>query len=217
MRSRFQGLRVIPVSGEWQTPIQPYSGSVVLPSTMAPCSRRRATAGASAAAAGAALVVSEPLRDGRPLTSILSLTVAGRPSSRPCGSPLAQRACERARRQRAVAVDRDESVDLRLETLDARERVLHDFDRRQFAPAVEPQQVAAAQLRDFGGHETRACGSGPGGGRQCAILEPSISNTSSASSGPSPCPPPPPFPPPRSRFTLETRINFYIKTIAVEK
>ena len=45
VRSVFQGLRVMPVSGEWQAPIQPNSGSVVLPRMTAPPSRSRATAG----------------------------------------------------------------------------------------------------------------------------------------------------------------------------
>ena len=43
----FQGLRVMPVSGLSVTPFQPNSGVVVLPSSTAPCSRSRATAGAS--------------------------------------------------------------------------------------------------------------------------------------------------------------------------
>ena len=43
----FQGLRVMPVSGESVTPFQPNSGVVVRPSSTAPCSRSRATAGLS--------------------------------------------------------------------------------------------------------------------------------------------------------------------------
>src|ERR1043166_7488425 len=46
VRSSFHGLRVMPVSGLWHTPIQPNSGRVVLPRKTAPCSRRRAPAGA---------------------------------------------------------------------------------------------------------------------------------------------------------------------------
>ncbi len=45
----FQGLRVMPVSGLSVTPFQPNSGVVVLPSSTAPCSRRRAVEGASSA------------------------------------------------------------------------------------------------------------------------------------------------------------------------
>jgi hypothetical protein len=59
VRSRCHGLRVTPVSGEWQTPIQPHSGSVVLPRKIAPAARRCATAGASAGA-GVSDVVPEP-------------------------------------------------------------------------------------------------------------------------------------------------------------
>jgi hypothetical protein len=43
----FQGLRVMPVRGLSVTPFQPNSGVVVRPSSTAPCSRSRATAGAS--------------------------------------------------------------------------------------------------------------------------------------------------------------------------
>jgi len=64
-----------------------------LPRKIAPAARRCATAGASATA-GLSGVVHEPLRDGTPATSMLSLMVAGRPSSAPAGSPFAQRASE---------------------------------------------------------------------------------------------------------------------------
>src|SRR5882724_13614994 len=65
VRSSFHGLRVMPVSGEWQAPIQPNSGSVVLPRITAPLSRKRATAGASSLI-GAPLLVIDPRRDGKP-------------------------------------------------------------------------------------------------------------------------------------------------------
>mgnify|MGYP006921041939 CR=1 FL=1 len=48
--ARFQGLRVMPVSGELVSPLQPNSGVVVLPSSTAPASRSLAVTGASAAA-----------------------------------------------------------------------------------------------------------------------------------------------------------------------
>src|ERR1700727_1238232 len=43
----FQGLWVLAVSGDSETPFQPNSEVVVLPSTMAPSSTRRVTIGAS--------------------------------------------------------------------------------------------------------------------------------------------------------------------------
>ncbi len=85
----------MPVSGLWQTPIQPCSGMQVLPRMTAPCSRRRATAGESAGA-GVASLVFEPRRVGRPLTQILSLIEAGTPSSGPSGVPCRQRASDKA-------------------------------------------------------------------------------------------------------------------------
>ncbi len=86
-----QGLRVKPVSGLSLVAFQPYSGMAVLPSMTAPCSLRRATAGASNAS-GLALVSLEPKRDGIPATAMLSLTPIGTPSVGPLGPPAIQRA-----------------------------------------------------------------------------------------------------------------------------
>src|SRR6266851_3780565 len=83
--SGFQGLRVMPVSGLLQVPIQPCSGMQVLPKMTAPCSRSRAVPGESAEA-GTASVVLEPRRVGRPLAQMLSLIVAGTPSTAPSGA-----------------------------------------------------------------------------------------------------------------------------------
>src|SRR5215468_1640792 len=47
VRSVFQGLRVMPFSGESVTPLWPYSELVLWANPMAPASRSRATAGAS--------------------------------------------------------------------------------------------------------------------------------------------------------------------------
>ena len=83
----------MPVNGLWQTPVQPCSGMQVLPRMTAPCSRRRATAG-ELDCAGVASVVVEPRRVGRPWAQMLSLTVAGTPSTGPSGCPACQRACD---------------------------------------------------------------------------------------------------------------------------
>src|SRR5665647_3175655 len=91
--SGFHGLRVMPVSGLWQAPIQPCSGMQVLPRITAPCSRKRAVAGESASAGLASLVL-EPRRVGRPLAQILSLIEAGTPSMAPSGAAARQRASD---------------------------------------------------------------------------------------------------------------------------
>src|SRR3546814_5205929 len=65
----FHGLRVMPSSAESVTPFQPNSGVVVLPSSTAPCSRRRATAGASSAQGWSRETALEPRRVGQPLVS----------------------------------------------------------------------------------------------------------------------------------------------------
>lgn len=88
VRERSHGLRVIPLSGESVTPFQPNSGVVVLPMKTAPCSRSRATEGASSSqrpAAGSTAL--DPRRVGAPRCNRMSLTVTGTPSSSPRGSP----------------------------------------------------------------------------------------------------------------------------------
>src|SRR5438477_12442466 len=90
----FQGLRVIPVSGLSVTPFQPNSGVVVLPSSTAPFSRSRATAGASSFHGPFASTVFEPGSVGQPRVNSRSLVDTGTPSSNPFGSPLSQRASQ---------------------------------------------------------------------------------------------------------------------------
>src|ERR1700760_305061 len=63
----FQGLRVMPVSGESVEPFQPNSGVVVLPINTVPASRRRATVGASSSQGPFGSTVSEPRRVAQPL------------------------------------------------------------------------------------------------------------------------------------------------------
>src|SRR6516165_11916606 len=97
------GLRVTPVNGLSVTAFQPNSGIVVLPMRIAPCSRRRATAGASCFA-GSLDVSLEPNRVGMPATSRLSLMPTGTPSMRPLGAPAVQRASASLACLRALAI-----------------------------------------------------------------------------------------------------------------
>ena len=93
VRSRFQGLRVMPFRGESVTPLWPYSELVLWAKTMAPASRSRATAGASASA-GALSVSLLPIEAGQPLARTSSLIETGTPSSGDSGSPFFQRRSE---------------------------------------------------------------------------------------------------------------------------
>src|SRR3984893_3691178 len=72
VRSRFHGLRVIPVSGLSPTALQTNSGVVVLPTLAAPAPFRRATAG-EPSVSGTGSIISEPRRVGCPRLSIRSL------------------------------------------------------------------------------------------------------------------------------------------------
>src|ERR1700733_2492990 len=66
---------------------------VVLEKITAPASRSRAAGGASTKA-GTSLVVAAPSGTGTPLVAMLSLIVAGTPSSTPIGAPFCQRSVE---------------------------------------------------------------------------------------------------------------------------
>src|SRR5258708_4008826 len=107
-----QGLRVIPVSGLSVTPFQPNSGVVVLPSSTAPCSRNRATAGASSFHGPFGSTVFEPRSVGQPFVSRMSLIETGTPSSRPLGSPRSHRVSD-------CFADSVESAATRLKALSA--------------------------------------------------------------------------------------------------
>lgn len=78
VRSVFQGLRVI-TPGESVLPQMQSSGTVVIPTTMAPAARSLATTGWSAAH-GADDVAADPLRSGSPATAMLSFTATGTPA-----------------------------------------------------------------------------------------------------------------------------------------
>ena len=93
VRSVFQGLRVMPCSGESVTPLWPYSELVLWANTMAPASRSRATAGASASA-GVLSVSLLPIEAGQPLTRTSSLIDTGTPSRAESGLPFFQRRSE---------------------------------------------------------------------------------------------------------------------------
>jgi hypothetical protein len=83
---RFHGLRVMPVSGESPTALQPNSLVVVLPIRMPPALVARSTGGASTVATLSAMQ-HEPKAKRWPLTAIRSLAENGTPCSSPSVSP----------------------------------------------------------------------------------------------------------------------------------
>ena len=82
VRSRFHGLRVMPVRGESPTALAPNSLVVLLPTMQAPAWRRRSTEGVSCGATLAASSL-EPKAWRTPPTAIRSLTLTGTPASGP--------------------------------------------------------------------------------------------------------------------------------------
>ena len=89
-RSRFHGLFVRPYTGLLLSTASSICATFVLPSTIAPAARSRATYGSSASAACCARDGS-PNVDGSPAKSKHSLIVTGTPCSAPSGSPAARR------------------------------------------------------------------------------------------------------------------------------
>src|SRR5271165_6636684 len=111
--SGFHGFLVTPVKGDSVTPFHPNSGVVVLPKSIAPAARRRATSGASSFQGPAGSTVSDPLRVGMPRVTIRSLMLTGTPSKGPWGAPASQRAVDsaaalcapsRSRKQKALSL-----------------------------------------------------------------------------------------------------------------
>ena len=127
-----QGLRVMPVSGELVSPLQPNSGVLVLPSSTAPASRSRAVAGASTSQGCFGSTVRLPRNVGQPRVRIRSLIEVGTPSSAPhrrAGAPSALRSrC--ADGQRLVRRQVAEGIQLRVELVDARQHRARGFHRR---------------------------------------------------------------------------------------
>src|SRR5215203_4901823 len=106
-----QGLPVNPVRGLSVTPFHPYSGVVVFPRRTAPCSRSRATTGASSYHSWSGSTIRDPRSVGHPQVRKTSFMEAGTPSRRPLGSPVRYRssdsrawasACSASTRQKAL-------------------------------------------------------------------------------------------------------------------
>src|SRR5436190_18698591 len=89
----FHGLRVTPLSGVSVTPLWPNSELVLCANTIAPASRSRATAGASASD-GVLSVSLLPIEAGQPLTRTSSLIETGTPSIADSALPFFQRRSE---------------------------------------------------------------------------------------------------------------------------
>ncbi len=139
------GLRVIPVNGLSPTAFQPNSGIAVLPMTIAPCSRSRATAGASCGD-GSADTSFDPNRAGMPATSRLSLMPTGTPSSMPAGAPATQRASDSlALRKRALGIHMAPGVDGAVVPIDAIEHDAKHLDRRELSAPIASEQLRGRQ------------------------------------------------------------------------
>ena len=149
--SGFQGLRVMPVSGVSVTPFQPNSGVVVLPSSTAPCSRRRATAGASSfqawlrstrlgAAQGRPALGDQQVLHGRRHAIHQAPRFATLPAL--FGLP--------RRRQRARFIDEAIDVELLVVPADLRQRRLGGLDRRELLLLVGLEQIDSRHESQFG-------------------------------------------------------------------
>ena len=164
VRSRFQGLRVMPVSGLSPIAFQPNSGVVVLPSSTAPCSRRRATIGASSSQ-GWSRRTDLGAAQRRPAARDHDVLDRGRHAV----DQALRRALHPARlrrpgsAERGLLVDQQEGVERRLQRGDARQHRLGRFDGRQRLAAVVLERAPWRSARS----DCRSCRSplriGPGG------------------------------------------------------
>ena len=156
VRCRFHGLRVIPVSGDPPTAIQPNPGVVVLPTRTAPGllqprHRRRVLAvgrvlGQVRAAPGGMPAHQHQILDRRRHAVDRRQRLAVAPAS--LGGARGG--------ERAVAVDEAERVELRLQGVEPRKNRLRRLDGRQLAGAVEPGQLRGRGIGDgIGGCRAR--------------------------------------------------------------
>ncbi len=124
--SMAQGLPVSPKSRFEVKPSNANSGRFVLPTTIAPAARSRATISQSRSAGAASRRRSDPKVVGKPATCSLSLTSRGSPARGPGFSPAPTRASIAAASARASAprVDTTEPIGT-VEPLDAFERLGH--------------------------------------------------------------------------------------------
>ena len=95
-KARAHGFAVAPNRGLSVTPLWPCSGVVVLPITMHPAARRRATSTESVLAIGASAISGEPKVVRKPAASSRSFTPIGMPASGPTSAPRAIRASSAA-------------------------------------------------------------------------------------------------------------------------
>ena len=147
-----QGLRVMPVSGELVSPLQPNSGVVVLPSSTAPASRSRAVAGASTSQGCFGSTVRLPRSVGQPRVRIRSLIEVGTPSSTPQGRPVRQRASLACAEVSASSGARwQKALSFGFSSVDARQHGARGLHRRRAAAAVQLQQLDGAAIGQVGG------------------------------------------------------------------
>src|SRR5690606_28120956 len=91
LRSGFHGFTVDGKTWLEVSACHPNSGELVLPTTMQPAARRRATWAESCMAAGSPACSAEPLVVVYPVTSSTSFTASGTPARGPTSSPAATR------------------------------------------------------------------------------------------------------------------------------
>ena len=126
------------------------NGTLVLPKTTAPAARYFSTTAESVSAmlslnSGTPHVVGDPAR------SKLSLTVTGRPSRGPVGSPAARRPVRGVGfRTRALDVLPDDGVDCLIVPIDAVEKVIEQLARADLARIEHRHQSGGGLEVDFG-------------------------------------------------------------------
>ena len=135
VRSTSQGLRVTPQVIDSVNGHSPSSGMVVLPTTIAPASRRRRTTSASAVAL--AVIAPVPRLVTSPAMSISSLTATGTPSSGAAIAACSALVSAIGVGERSIGEDRAERVEFAVEPLDPSKRQFDQLARRRLATPHE--------------------------------------------------------------------------------
>ena len=126
-RSGFHGLRLAPNTLLSVNAVQPNAGVFVLPTTIAPAARKRATIVASTVAGAASENNGVPKVVGSPATSCRSLTRSGSPASGPVRRDSSNAS---ASARRFVGAQPDDRVQLAVRSADAVERFLDELPGR---------------------------------------------------------------------------------------
>ena len=147
VRSGFHGLRVVPNRSFDVKPSAANSGRFVLPTTMAPAARRRATTTASVVAAGADANIARPERGPHARDIGHVLHEQRQPGERPGLRPRGELLVEHPRLRERLRSQRDHRAEVGVERFDPPERPRDEFVRADLTRADLRGELAQRRHR----------------------------------------------------------------------